>query len=145
MAEHRFSEKQRRFCDAYLGKANGNGREAARGAGYKGNDATLATTAYRLLRMPKIQEYIAKQQDRPDRLAMGRDERQAILAEIARGKNPEGWGGVEPHHRIKALELLGKMGGDYIDIQRSEVEITERKPLLITGYEDEEIDAGPVC
>lgn len=50
--------KQRKFCLAYVGEANGNGIEAARLAGYKGNDVTLGAVAYENLRKPQIARFI---------------------------------------------------------------------------------------
>lgn len=51
--------KQRKFCLAFVGEADGNGSEAARIAGYKGNDVTLAAVAYENLNKPQIQAQIA--------------------------------------------------------------------------------------
>jgi phage terminase small subunit len=55
----RLTLKQRRFCLAFVGEAAGNGTEAARVAGYKGNDVTLAAVAYENLRKPQIMDLIA--------------------------------------------------------------------------------------
>jgi phage terminase small subunit len=52
--------KQRKFCLAYVGEANGNGVESCRLAGYKGNDVTLAAVAYENLNKPQIQAYISE-------------------------------------------------------------------------------------
>jgi phage terminase small subunit len=50
--------KQQAFVNAYLGPANFNATEAARLAGYAGNDATLAAVGYENLRKPQIAEAI---------------------------------------------------------------------------------------
>lgn len=50
--------KQRAFVDAYLGAARGVGIDAARLAGYKGNDVTLTAIASENLRKPLISEEI---------------------------------------------------------------------------------------
>lgn len=56
------SEKQRRFIAAYIGEANGNATHAARLAGYKGNDVTLATVGSQNLRNLQIASQIAEHQ-----------------------------------------------------------------------------------
>lgn len=52
------TEKQRKFCEAFLGPAKGNKTEAARQAGYKGNDNTLCTVARENLEKPHIVAYL---------------------------------------------------------------------------------------
>lgn len=71
---------QERFISAYIGNARGNATEAARQAGYKGNDVTLAAVGGENLRKPLIAEAIdvartairaegiANRQNRVDRL-----------------------------------------------------------------------------
>lgn len=54
------TEKQRRFIMAYLGEAKGNATEAARIAGYKGSENTLASVGKENLRKPHIFETITK-------------------------------------------------------------------------------------
>jgi len=44
--------KQQLFVEAYLGEAKGNATEAARIAGYKGNEITLAAVGAENLRKP---------------------------------------------------------------------------------------------
>lgn len=50
--------KQRKFCLAFVGVASGNGTEAARIAGYKGNDVTLGAVAYENLNKPQIASFV---------------------------------------------------------------------------------------
>jgi hypothetical protein len=50
--------KQTAFVAAYLGEANGNATEAARIAGYKGNNTTLAVVGAENIRKPYIAEAI---------------------------------------------------------------------------------------
>lgn len=72
--------KQRAFVEAYL--ANGfNGTEAARTAGYKGNDNVLAVVAYENIRKPKIAALI---QERMNEMAMPANEAMARLSMSAR-------------------------------------------------------------
>ena len=49
--------KQKAFCDHYIAN-NGNGTQAAREAGYKGNDVTLGAVSTENLRKPLIKAYI---------------------------------------------------------------------------------------
>ena len=48
----KLTQRQRLFVEAYL--ANPNGREAARAAGYSGDDNALSTRAFELMRNPKL-------------------------------------------------------------------------------------------
>lgn len=105
--------KQKRFVDAYLGEANGSGVKAARLAGYKGSDNTLHNVASENLRKPKIREMVDKIAA-SDPLLMTRDERLQILAKIIRAEGVE-----STKDRLKALDQLSKISGDYI--QRVEV------------------------
>ena len=74
------SNKQRIFVDCYL--KTWNATEAARLAGYKGNDVTLASVGYENLRKPQIAGCI---EQRLKESAMSADEVLALLAEQARG------------------------------------------------------------
>jgi phage terminase small subunit len=74
-----FTGLQSAFIDFYVLTMNGS--KAARLAGYKGNDATLAVVAYENLRKP----YIRAEIDRRFRArSMGADEVLARLGDIAR-------------------------------------------------------------
>ncbi len=73
--------KQRLFVDAYLGRANGNATEAARLAGYKGSEVTLASVGYENLRKPQI---AARIEARLTASAMSASEVLARLSEQAR-------------------------------------------------------------
>lgn len=110
------TEKQRRFVEAYVGAACGNATEAARLAGYSGNDVTLATTGSENLRRPPIAAAIAAA-SKPIRKAaiMDQAERQELLTQIAKSAEEE------TRDRLRSVELLGKMQGDFIE--RSVVEV----------------------
>jgi hypothetical protein len=101
--------RQRAFVHAYVGKANGNGKEAARMAGYLGNDATLKVNASKMLHNPDIAAAIraltarAEEADIVDVI-----EAKRILSEIARDV------GQESKDRISALDKLLKSGGAYV-------------------------------
>jgi len=105
----RLTGKQHGFVIAYL--TNGfNATEAARTAGYKGDDNTLAVVGYENLRKPKIQERIAAYFEEK---AMAANEILFRLTSMARGqlrtRSSDTKDGTMDHHdAIKALELLGK-------------------------------------
>ena len=100
--------KQKLFVEAYIGPARGNGKEAARRAGYAGSDATLAQVAAENLRRPQI---LALINSRVEEVAMTADEILAELASIAKLPCP----GPDASHKLKALELLGKHYGLFSD------------------------------
>ena len=75
--------KQRAFIDAYLGKAKFNATEAARLAGYKGDDTVLAAVGYENLRKPQIETEIRA---RFNESTMSANEVLARLTEIATGR-----------------------------------------------------------
>ena len=55
--------KQQLFADYYLGECYGNATEAARRAGYSGNDNQLATIGWQNLRKPEIRAYAKSRLD----------------------------------------------------------------------------------
>jgi phage terminase small subunit len=68
----RLTLKLRKFGLAYVGEANGNGTEAARVAGYKGNDVTLSAVAHENLRKPQIVSFIAMLRSEAEKQAAGK-------------------------------------------------------------------------
>lgn len=74
------THKQQLFVDAYLETFNAT--EAARRAGYKGNENTLSTVGYENIRKPNIREQI---EQRLDESAMSANEVLRRLADMARG------------------------------------------------------------
>lgn len=91
--------KQEAFVAAYIGEARGNATEAARLAGYKGSDATLASVGAENLRKPQIASHIAKQREKIEQRAIadlqarvdGYDDRRSALLRIVaeRGVSPD--------------------------------------------------------
>ena len=124
MAKDKLTTKQRLFVEAYL--ANPNATEAARKAGYKGSDATLANTGAENLRKPYIAKLV---EQRIAKAAMTADEVLNELAEIAKAPwdkffeyQTDGDGGVlkinvKLAEKIKALELVGKYHKLFTDKQ----------------------------
>lgn len=106
----KLTEKQRRFVDAYMGEAAGNGTEAARIAGYKGNDVTLASVSAENLRKPQIAVAIKERVDSDPKIATRKD-RQEFWTRVMTGQEPD----AQMKDRLKASELLGKSHADFID------------------------------
>lgn len=102
------SERERRFVEAYMGQAAGNGTEAARLAGYKGNAKVLGVQASRLLAKANIQKSVSERV-KSDPLVADREERQRFLTSVIR--NPE----YSVSDRLKAVDLQAKAQGDYIE------------------------------
>ena len=102
------TEKQRRFVEAYLGKASGNGTEAASLAGYDGDRKSLSVIAANNLKKPSIRLAI-EERTKDDGTIASREERQQFLTRVMRTdfrKMPE---------RLKAVELLCRMHGDFVE------------------------------
>jgi hypothetical protein len=102
--------KQRLFTEAYL--SNGfNATEAARSAGYKGNDNVLGVTGFDNLRNPKIAVIV---QHRMNEAAMSANEVMARLSTIARGDvndclDEDGKFDLQKARRLQKTRLLKKL------------------------------------
>lgn len=102
--------KQRMFVEAYL--SNGfNATEAARAAGYKGNDVTLASVGYENLRKPQIAAFVS---ERTNEAAMSANEVLYRLSVIARADiadvvDEDGRFDFEKARRAKKTGLLRKL------------------------------------
>jgi phage terminase small subunit len=113
----KLTTKQRLFVEAYLGSANSNGTEAARMAGYKGNDKTLSVVGAENLAKPCIAALIEK---KVESFGMTAKDVLKELADIA-GANWREFVDIQYdkdgeqlkavlklNDKLKALELLGK-------------------------------------
>ena len=108
----RLSEKERRFVEAFMGKAGGNGTKAALLAGYAANGAAVQST--RLLRKAKIQAAMQNRQD-ADPLVATREERQRFWTAMMKRAEDHKCEDATHQDRLRASELLGKSSGDFID------------------------------
>lgn len=98
------SAKQLRFIAAYAG----NGTEAARQAGYRGSDNTLAQVARENLRHPQIREAIrAREQSELRPLVANRQQRQTFWTRVMTDEEQD------VYARLKASELLGRSEADF--------------------------------
>lgn len=98
------TSRQKKFAEYYV--QHGNGAEAARRAGYSESYAEHRTDE--MLRNVEVSEYIKQlsEQARNDRI-MTAKERQALLSDIAKDVDNA------PSDRIKAVDTLNKMTGEY--------------------------------
>jgi hypothetical protein len=126
----RLTEKQRRFVDAYMGPAQGNGTEAARLAGYRGSDDTPASVARENLRKPLIRKAVDARVE-ADPAVADRDRRQRFWT----------WAMLECQlgigYRLEASEPLARSQGDSVErrtIQREEAVSKERRELEEQRY-----------
>jgi phage terminase small subunit len=104
------SEKQKKFIECYLGDV----REAARMAGYRGNETTLQSVGYNLLKKPWIAEAIQKRNEKIlikklKPFIATRQDRQKFWTETMWDKSKT------MKDRLKASELLARSEGDFID------------------------------
>ena len=98
--------KQRRFVEAYTGNAT----EAARVAGYGGNDDVLRSIGSENLAKPDIAAAIkARETVVVDGLIASRSERQAFWSSLQRNT------AIDLQHRLRASELLGKSEADFTE------------------------------
>lgn len=101
MAE--LSEKQRRFVEAYMGRAAGNATEAARVAGY--SDPNYGR---QIITKPNVLSAIESRQA-SDPMIPDREERQRFWGSVMRDEKEE------TRDRLRASELLGKSCADFVD------------------------------
>lgn len=113
MSDHgRLTEKQRRFVEAYMGEADGNATEAARIAGYSGDEAALAVRGSENVRKRKIRIAI-RERVKKDPLIATRKERQHFWTKVMHGELE----GEDPtlNERLRASKLLGKSQADFVE------------------------------
>jgi phage terminase small subunit len=115
--KNELTQRQRLFVEAFIGSAQGNAREAARMAGYSGDDNALSQRGYELVRIPKIAELIGV---RVTEAVMRANEVLSELSAIAKAdwqnfleirRDREGEtiaATLKLSDKIKALELVGK-------------------------------------
>ena len=107
--------RQKKFVELYLGNAT----EAARRAGYKGSDATLAQTGAQLLRKPEIRSAIdARTQASLAGPIATREQRQTFWTRVMNDELEK------MEARLKASELLGKSQADFVERRQLEGSLT---------------------
>lgn len=138
-SEIKLTLKQQKFVDHY--NLYGHGTDAARAAGYKGNDVTLATVATENLKKHQIASAIKSQREELKQASIATaQERHEFLTSVMRGPKLSAeqmklalesgditaLEGPKYSDRIKAAELLCKINGEFIEKKQIEGGITVR-------------------
>lgn len=109
--------RQRKFAEYYA--QSGNAAESAVKAGYSAKYAN--TNASKLLQNTTIANYIKELSEKlKDERIMTAKDRQVLLSDIARDDENE------PNDRIKAVDTLNKMTGEYTVKVDAKVEQSEK-------------------
>lgn len=103
------SERERRFVEAYMGKAAGNATKAATLAGYAKGSAKV--TASRLLTKANVRTAIDSR-TAADPNVSDRETRQRFWTDVMAGRGK--FARTAMKDRLKASELLGKTQGDFV-------------------------------
>lgn len=124
--------KQQLFINYYLtGKNRLNATEAARQAGYKGNDVTLGAVGYENLKKPHIREQL---EDYFKKAQMSADEILIRFREMAEGKIPtttvvKDEEITETFNTKSALDSLGKTHALFTE--KLQLSGDEDKPIVV--------------
>ena len=111
------TERQKRFAEYYA--QCGNTVQSALRAGYSENYANAR--AHELLVNVGVAAYIRELSERAqDERIMTAKERQALLSDIAKD------GGNDPADRIRAVDTLNKMTGEYVAKIQAEVKTSDK-------------------
>lgn len=118
---HGLTEKQRRFCEAYVANG-GNAMGAAKEAGYK----KPQQQSYENLEKPSIRAALeALRLSQTNAAIATREERQSFWTTIMRDKEEQ------TKDRLKAAELLGKSQADFIERMDHTNSDGSLRPVLI--------------
>jgi phage terminase small subunit len=110
----KLTEKQRRFVEAYMGQAKGNATEAARLAGYSGNENALSQRGFELVRNSKVSQAIEERRQACP-LVMSREQLQEFWSRVALGQELDGDDVAAMRDRLKASELLARTQGAFVE------------------------------
>ena len=101
------NRQQKKFCEYYV--ATNNGTESVIKAGYSKNRKTAGTTANRLLKNAKIQNYLSKLTKNSDNVRiMNMEQIQEFWASVVNDKK------AKLTDRLKASEYIAKSCGAFI-------------------------------
>nr|DAG64256.1 MAG TPA: Terminase small subunit [Bacteriophage sp.] len=113
----KLNTRQKKFAEYYV--QSGNAAESAVKAGYSAKYAN--TNASKLLQNTTIANYIKELSEKlKDERIMTAKDRQVLLSDIARDDENE------PNDRIKAVDTLNKMTGEYTVKVDAKVEQSEK-------------------
>lgn len=117
MYKDKLNARQRKFAEYYA--QSGNTVQSAIQAGYSENYANA--NACKLLENVRVAEYIKELSDKlKDERIMSAKDRQVVLSDIARND------GQDTSDRIRAIDTLNKMTGEYTVKVDAKVEQSEK-------------------
>lgn len=122
--------KQKKFAEYYA--QSGNAAQSAIKAGY--SDKYANTNASKLLQNTTIAEYIKElsQKAQNERILTAKD-RQEMLSDIAKDKHNL------PSERIKAIDTLNKMTGEYITKMQADINPSEKLANVFAQLSTDEL------
>lgn len=121
----KLNSRQQKFVEAYAGNAT----EAARLAGYSGDENTLGVVAHKLLRNAKITQAIQTRETKTlKKLIATREDRQNFWTETMLRED------VDLSTRLRASELLGRSQADFTD------KVEHSGTMKLESLSDEDLD-----
>ena len=116
----KLNARQKSFCEFYV--ASGNATESAIKAGYK--EKYAGVNADKLLKNTNISKYIKELQEKAkeSRILTAREKRE-WLSEVIKNGNEK------LQDRLKALDILNKMDGDYVEKVQLSGEVKTSNPF----------------
>ena len=116
----KLNARQKSFCEFYV--ASGNATESAIKAGY--SEKTARSIGQRLLTNVDIKKYIKELQEKAkeSRILTAREKRE-WLSEVIKNGNEK------LQNRLKALDILNKMDGDYVEKVQLSGEVKTSNPF----------------
>jgi phage terminase small subunit len=145
----KLTNKQRLFIDAYL--TCWNATEAARRAGYSGNDVTLASVGYENLRKPQIKKAIG---ERLQESMMSAEEALMRLAQMARADIGDyidefgivNWKAVKENGYLfkEVIHTKDRSSFKMNDPQIALIQILKAQGIFVQKMEHTGKDGGPI-
>jgi phage terminase small subunit len=147
--------RQKAFVDAYTsGPTFGNATRSAAASGHRGTDESLAVAGHRLLNNVKVAAELERRHGESRTAAvMDLRERKELLTKVARGEitEPKTLGSgptasvvdiCQTKDRIRAVEVLGKIEGDFVERVEHVVVDPDRLARLAAMLRDDESDGS---
>lgn len=122
--------KQKRFVNEYL-RNGGNGTQAARSAGYSGDDNALAVQSNRLLRNAKVVDALSKYTE-------GTNLKERTLKAVQDMALEDTGEPVSNVQKLRALEMLCKIIGLYEEGTRPSVQVNLQQ-INVRDMSEEEL------
>jgi len=124
--------KQQKFADFF----DGNATQAARDAGYKGNDKTLSVVGSENLAKPNIlQAILDREKPDRDRKIASREARQEFWTNVLKGDEEDD---TKMSDRLKASELLGRSEADFTENVNHKGKIVTEAVITFIEHKNED-------